>query len=355
MRPFYFATTAVVGLTLAALAPAQRPAPPTQLSGNQIFQRTLKSVTWIVQAVEAGGNRVRLMTGSGSLIDVPKRLVLTNYHVVGEAKEVAVFFPQFDRHKQLIADREYYFRQLQGKAGYIRGAVIARSPKQDLAVIELPALPPGTTAVRLARESVGPGDQVHSIGHPGASGALWAYTSGFVKAVYKKKWSVADAEERSLMRFEAQVVETTSPINAGDSGGPLLNGAGELVAVTQGGALDTQGTISLFIDLSEVRSFLSASKIRITTAPATADATTFADTKTEPKTDAKATEAAGKAVETSDAEKQEKAAEQKLQFAKDLIRNRPDRARERLEEIVKNYSKTKAAEEAKELLKTLKK
>src|SRR5262245_58461599 len=143
MRPIFFATTTVVGLILAALAPAQRPAPPAVLSGKDIFQRTLKSVTWIVQAMEAGPGRLRLMTGSGSLIDVPKRLVLTNYHVVGDAKEVAVFFPQFDpKSKQLISDKEIYFKQLQGRAGYIRGAVIARSPKQDLAVVELQALPP---------------------------------------------------------------------------------------------------------------------------------------------------------------------------------------------------------------------
>src|SRR5438270_12373653 len=107
MRPFYFAATALIGLTLAALAPAQRPAPAAQLSGNEIFQRTLKAVTWIVQVVEATGGRVRYMTGSGSLIDVSKRYVLTNYHVVGEAKEVAVFFPQFDRKKQLISDKEH--------------------------------------------------------------------------------------------------------------------------------------------------------------------------------------------------------------------------------------------------------
>ena len=94
MRPYCFATTAVVGWTLAALAPAQRPTPAATLSGKEIFQRTLKSVTWIVQQVDAVGGRVRLMTGSGSLIDVPQRLVLTNYHVVGQAKKVAVFFPQ---------------------------------------------------------------------------------------------------------------------------------------------------------------------------------------------------------------------------------------------------------------------
>jgi S1-C subfamily serine protease len=323
-----------------------------QLSGKEIFQRTLKSVTWIVQAVEATGNRVRLMTGSGSLIDVPNRLVLTNYHVVGEAKKVAVFFPQFDKSKQLISDKEHYFQQLRGRGGFIEGDVIARSPRQDLAIIKLPALPPGTTSVRLARESVGPGDQVHSIGNPGASGALWAYTPGSVKAVYRKKWSVADADEKSIMRFEAQVLETTSPVNSGDSGGPLLNSASELVAVTQGGALDIQGTISIFIDISEVRTFLKANKINITNAPA---ASTLADSRTDAKADPKAAEAATKAAEASDAEKQEKTAEQKLRFAKEFIKDRPSLARERLEDIVKHYPKTKAAAEAKELLKAVKK
>ena len=354
MRPYCFATTAVVGWTLAALAPAQRPTPAATLSGKEIFQRTLKSVTWIVQQVDAVGGRVRLMTGSGSLIDVPQRLVLTNYHVVGQAKKVAVFFPQFDKNKQLVSDKEYYFNLLRGKSGSIEGEVIARSPRQDLALIRLPMLPHGTTPVRLARESVGPGDTVHSIGNPGASGALWAYTPGSVKAVYRKKWAVSDAEEKTL-RFEAQVVETTSPVNAGDSGGPLLNSAGELVAVTQGGVRDTQGTISFFIDLSEVQSFFKANKIRITNAPATADATTFADSKTDTKPDAKTTEAASKTAEASEAEKQEKAAEQKLRWAKEFIKDQPSKARDRLEEIIKAYPKTKAAEEAKELLKTLKK
>src|SRR5439155_18837412 len=133
------------------------------------------------------------------------------------------------------------------------------------------------------------------------------------------------------------------PVNAGDSGGPLLNSAGELVAVTQGGAVATQGTISFFIDISEVRSMLKAKNIRITNAPAAAEATTLADSKSEPKADAKTADAAAKTADASDAEKQEKAAEQKLRFAKALM-NRPSVARDRLEEIVKTYPKTKAAE-----------
>src|SRR5438046_1397067 len=83
----------------------------------------------------------------------------------------------------------------------------------------------GPAAGPLGREGVGPGDTVHSIGSPGASDALWAYTPGAVKAVYKKSWAVRDRNE--IHNFEANVVETTSPVNPGDSGGPLLNGQGE--------------------------------------------------------------------------------------------------------------------------------
>ena len=57
----------------------------------------------------------------------------------------------------------------------------------------------------------------------------------------------------------------------------------------------------------------------------------------------------------SDQFQEREAAEQKLRFAKAFILDRPSVARDRLEEIVKSYPKTKAAEEAKELLKTLKK
>lgn len=348
MRPTYFAIAAFVGLTLAALAPAQRPAPAAPLSGKDIFQRALKSVTWLVQVAEVGQGRVRLKTGSGSLIDVPKRLILTNYHVVGEAKTITVLFPQFDKAKQLISDKEYYFNLLRSKTGHIEGEVIARSSRQDLALVQLPVLPPGATAVRLAKDGLGPGDTVHSIGNPGASGALWAYTFGNVKTVYKR--SITTGGEDRQFQLNARIVETTSPVNPGDSGGPVFNSAGELAAVTQGHLSEEAArSISIFVDISEVRSLLAEKKIRITesTRP---EATTVADNRTEPKT-AEAT----KIAEATDAVKQEKAAEQKLQWAKELIQNQPSKARDRLEEIVKTYPKTKAAEEAKELLKTLKK
>jgi S1-C subfamily serine protease len=336
-------------LTLVGLAARPGPLPAADkavLSGKEIFQRTLKSMVWIVHRVELSNGRVALATGSGSLIDVPRRLVLTNYHVVGNESDVTLFFPQFEKGR-LIATKEHYEQQFLGGAG-LKGKVLARDPKRDLALVELKSLPAGAVAIPLAKEGVGPGETVHSIGNPAASDALWAYTRGEVKTTYRKSWDVAEPIEQRLYHFEAQVVETTSPINPGDSGGPLLNDHGELVAVTQG-AVKAQGTISYFIDVSEVRGLLAAKKLRIAGGPAAAaggPAEPKAEAKEEPKADPKAAAAAK-------ADKEEREAANKLAFAREFVRDRPERARDRLEEIVKNYPNTRAAKEAKELLANL--
>jgi S1-C subfamily serine protease len=330
----------LLALTAGPAAAADKTAP---LTGKEIYQRTLKSTVWIAHLVELGGGRAALATGSGSVIDVPGRLILTNFHVVGNEKEVRVFFPQFDKQGKLIAAKDHYLQQLRDGKG-LTGTVLYADHKRDLALVKVDRLPTGTTSIPLAHESVGPGDTVHSIGNPGASDALWAYTPGAVKAVYKKTWMVRDHGE--VHTFEANVVETTSPVNPGDSGGPLLNSQGELSAVTQGG-VSAQGTISYFIDVSEVRAVLAHKKIKVTSAPAASVASAV-----EPKPDDKPAPAKDAAVEK--AEKDEKAAQAKLAFAESMIKDRPERARERLEEIVKNYPKTKAAADAKALLQKMK-
>ena len=57
-----------------------------------------------------------------------------------------------------------------------------------LALLRAEKLPEGTPALKLAKDPVGPGETVHALGNPGASGALWAYTPGSVKARYHKQW-----------------------------------------------------------------------------------------------------------------------------------------------------------------------
>src|SRR5207237_758877 len=115
--------------------------------------------------------------------------------------------------------------------------------------------PDGVEPLPFGKKSSSPGESVHSIGNPGASGALWVYTWGTVRtAPHQKKWRSSGVVGK--MNHDAVIIETQNPTNPGDSGGPLLNENGELVAVTQGNSLQANA-ISLFVDIKEVRSFLS--------------------------------------------------------------------------------------------------
>jgi S1-C subfamily serine protease len=220
-------------------------------AGVRVYRNTLKSTVWVHSNRENG-----VAQGTGSLIDRRRQLILTNYHVVGDVDRAMVFFPAY-RDGRPVAEKSYY-KQRERELG-IRGRVVARDKRADLALIQIERVPDGAQALSLAPAPVQPGQTVHSLGNPGKSDALWVYTPGRVRQVYHKKWR-AKIEDR-IVNFEAQVVETDSPTNPGDSGGPLVNDRGELVAVTEGGALDAQ-LLSTFIDVSEVQRLLNTPEVR---------------------------------------------------------------------------------------------
>jgi HEAT repeat protein len=197
--------------------------------------------------------------GSGCLVSSNDRRVVTNYHVVLEAAQVDVCFPTYDASGKLIVEKLHY-RHLFEKRESIRATVIKVLKGQDLALLQLEKLPPGVQALRLATRSVVPGQEVHSIGNPGASDAAWVYTWGKVRSISHKTWAVGH------LAFDADMVETQSPTNPGDSGGPLVNEAGELIAVTQGINLAARD-MSYFIAVGEVRKLLDSRQPSPTDAP----------------------------------------------------------------------------------------
>jgi uncharacterized protein (TIGR03067 family) len=201
--------------------------------------------------------------GTGWVVDRSKRLLVTNDHVVGSATQVVVVFPMHDQ-GALVAERERYFdkglRVPRGvKEGVTKatGKVIAWDIKHDLALIALDSLPEDATALPLAARSGAPGETVHSVGNPGASDALWVYTSGTIRQVYSKQFQHRISNK--TVERNARVIETQAPINPGDSGGPVVNDAGELVGVVSSFRQDAQ-LLSICIDVGEVKAFLSATK-----------------------------------------------------------------------------------------------
>ena len=220
--------------------------------GAKIYKDAVASTVWVHSTRVLG-----LATGSGTLIDAGRRLVLTNYHVVEENPRVTIFFPDY-RDGRPIPERTHYTDR--AKRLGVRGKVIALDKGADLAVIQIDAVPEGVKAIAVAPRSPEPGELVHSIGNAGKSGALWGYVNGTVRQVYRKKWQAALSKTKTA-HFEARVIETDTPTNPGDSGGPLLNDKGELVGVTQGGALNAS-LVSFFVDASEVKQLLATRDVK---------------------------------------------------------------------------------------------
>lgn len=209
----------------------------------KVYNDTLKSTAWVL--AKKGDST---SSGTGVLVNAEKKLLVTNFHVVEDARSAVIFFPEMKNGKPIV-DRQYYRDNV--KTLGISGRVLTVDRKRDLALIELERLPAGTPEIALAESSPGPGENVQSIGNPGSSGALWVFTSGTVRSVYQKQFSTEVGEH------DFMVVETQSPINSGDSGGPVVNSKGELVAISQ--AISPKARlVSYSVDVSEVRELLAS-------------------------------------------------------------------------------------------------
>lgn len=214
----------------------------TAEANKEVYQKTLKSTCWIIAKTSEG-----TFTGSGVVVDQEQKLVITNAHVTGSAKNVTVLFPQYED-GELIAVKKKYIEKI--KEIGIKGRVIAFDPVRDLSLISLKTLPENVPAITLSQERVQPGDNLHSVGNPGASDALWVYTYGTARAIYKKQFRT------ELGPHDFKVIETQQPINRGDSGGPVVNDRGELIGLSQSMDLKAR-LISFCVELSEITAFLS--------------------------------------------------------------------------------------------------
>ena len=145
-----------------------------------------------------GGQREMPVRGQGSgFIVSADGIILTNAHVVRDAKDVTV---------KLIDRREF------------QAKVLGADPKTDIAVLKIDAKNLPTVSIGSARD-LQVGQWVLAIGSP--FGFENSVTAGVVSA---KGRSLPDD---SFVPF----IQTDVAVNPGNSGGPLLNARGEVVGI----------------------------------------------------------------------------------------------------------------------------
>ncbi len=136
--------------------------------------------------------------GSGFVIDKDGH-ILTNYHVVADARQVEV----------TLHNRKKY-----------KATIIGTDPAHDLAVIQIKASDLVPSVLGDSR-NLQVGQKVYAIGNPfGLSGTMTRGIVSSIRPVREPNGAVID-----------EAIQTDAAINPGNSGGPLMNWHGEVIGI----------------------------------------------------------------------------------------------------------------------------
>jgi serine protease Do len=148
---------------------------------------------------DEGGEMLQRGLGSGVIVS-SDGYIITNNHVVADAKEVSV----------VLSDGEEY-----------EAEIVGADPKSDIAVIKIEAK--GLPAVHLGdSDRLEVGEWVLAVGSPFSQNLNHTVTAGIVSAKSRVAVGLADYED---------FIQTDAAINPGNSGGALVNLDGDLVGI----------------------------------------------------------------------------------------------------------------------------
>ena len=179
------------------LSPLIRIEAQTELSAREIARKSLPSVVYIM--CDDGKN---IVYASGFLIR--PGILVTNYHVIEGMSRGIV---------------QVAFGVKQEKLNLRIARIIAFDKEADLALLSIPAAKEaGVPSMTLAPESYGVevGEPVYALGNP--EGLVGTMSPGIVSA------GLRSTQKKTR-------IQITAPISHGSSGGPVVNGTGEVIGV----------------------------------------------------------------------------------------------------------------------------
>ena len=190
------APAAVAGMAPAAVAPGTR-APDLPLV--DLIERCEPSVVRIdVETNEGKG------CGSGFVVD-KSGIIITNYHVIAGARRAVCAFRD-------------------GSQATVEGFLMV-DPLRDVAILKVNHPADKLFPIKLSASHPRKGEKVVAFGAP--LGLSWTATEGIISAFRTK----AELAQLGIDGIEGDWIQTSTPISPGNSGGPLVTFAGELVGM----------------------------------------------------------------------------------------------------------------------------
>ena len=237
-------TIAVAGAAgLSALAiwsetstPCQLEAAPSYLTANFIADAAAKASPALVNIrCESAFTQ---SSGSGFVVD-SSGIILTNSHVVSGAL-----------HSSRMGSAAIRVTLSDGMTE-LRGVVEHADEASDIAIVRvqpnnpLPSVQLGTSA------NLRPGEFVIALGAP--AGLSNSVSAGIVSAVQRTRSEIGLRQNRgSRAGSTMEYIQTDAAINSGNSGGPLLNLAGEVIGVNTMKAMGMDG-IAFALPIDDVK------------------------------------------------------------------------------------------------------
>lgn len=171
-----------------------------------VSTRSVAGIDWF------GNEKIAEGIGSGMILN-EEGYVLTNQHVIDDAKDVKVIFNN-------------------GKE--VQAKVVNSDASHDIAIVKITEDVKMPGVVELGNSStLQVGETAVAIGNPLGKEFLGSVTSGIVSAVNRK-----------LGDKDISYIQTDAAINSGNSGGPLVNSQGQVIGINTA-KIDRNGAVSV--------------------------------------------------------------------------------------------------------------